>query len=294
MFLLNQLNASLYSNKDWWGYFGSFILGKDNLVQNQSYVLQIKDYFLNHDLFQTLKYIIILHFENGYHFFYLNLIPSFFGLYFISLGKISFFLDWVNLLLLIIISIYLINVSIRNILIFKKNKKIVLCFVFFFLFGSFILIKGNLWALIKLYTYLSPFILIFIVVNFYKKNLNGSFSVNYPIIFLLILFPIYKYTSSNNGIGKLDSFPSIMHRELKTMFQWRLEDKDLFKCSYIDVEIEDYFKKSYLFLKFSKEQINSNLINNKDINSDNKCYLIEENNKFKILFSADENRNNNL
>ena len=72
------------------------------------------------------------------------------------------------------------------------------------------------------------------------------------------------------------------------MFQWKLEDKDLFKCSYIDVEIEDYFKRSYLFLKFSKEQINSNLINNKDINSDNKCYLIEENNKFKILF-ADEN-----
>ena len=33
-----------------------------------------------------------------------------------------------------------------------------------------------------------------------------------------------------NGIGKLDSFPSIMHRELKTMFQWKLEDKDLFKC----------------------------------------------------------------
>ena len=66
-----------------------------------------------------------------------------------------------------------------------------------------------------------------------------NISVNYPIIFLLILFPIYKYTSSNNGIGKLDSFPSIMHRELKTMFQWKLEDKDLFKCSYIDVEIEE-------------------------------------------------------
>ena len=87
------------------------------------------------------------------------------------------------------------------------------CIFSFFIWIFFILIKGNLWALIKLYTYLSPFILIFIVVNFYKKNLNGSFSVNYPIIFLLILFPIYKYTSSNNGIGKLDSFPSIMHRE---------------------------------------------------------------------------------
>ena len=56
MFLLNQLNASLYSNKDWWGYFGSFILGKDNLVQNQSYVLQIKDYFKSQLISNTKIY----------------------------------------------------------------------------------------------------------------------------------------------------------------------------------------------------------------------------------------------
>ena len=127
-----------------------------------------------------------------------------------------------------------------------------------------------------------------------KKKKNVNLSINYPIIFLLILFPIYKYTSSNSGIGKLDSFPSIMHPKMKKSFEWKLEEKDLIKCSYIVVKIDDYFKKSYLLLKFSKQQINSNLTNNKDINLENKCYLIEENNKFKILFSSYENRDNNL
>ena len=92
IFLLTQIDLSLNSNKDWWGYFGSFILGKENLVQNQSYVVQIKEYFLNQNILMTLKYIINLHFETGYQFFYVNLIPSFFGLYFFSVGKIlSFF-----------------------------------------------------------------------------------------------------------------------------------------------------------------------------------------------------------
>ena len=294
IFLLTQIDLSLNSNKDWWGYFGSFILGKENLVQNQSYVVQIKEYFLNQNIFMTLKYIINLHFETGYQFFYVNLIPSFFGLYFFSVGKILSFLDWINLLLLISVSIYLLNISIRNILILKKNKGIFLSFLFLFTFGLYILIQGNLWSLIKLYTFLSPFIFIFIVVSFYKKKKSVNLSINYPIIFLLILFPIYKYTSSNSGIGKLDSFPSIMHPKMKKSFEWKLEEKDLIKCSYIVVKIDDYFKKSYLLLKFSKQQINSNLTNNKDINLDNKCYLIEENNKFKILFSSYENRDNNL
>ena len=294
LFLLTQLDLSLNSNKDWWGYFGSFILGKENLVQNQSYVDQIKDFFLNHNIFQTLKYIINLHFETGYKFFYFNLIPSFFGLYFISVGKILSFLDWTNLFLVISVSIYLINICIKNILILKKDKGISLSFVFLFALGTFFLIQGNLWTTIKLYTFLSPFIFILIAVSFYKKKRDGNFAINYIIIFLLILFPIYKYTNLNSGIGKLDSFPSIMHSKMKTAFEWRLEDKDLIKCSYIDVEIEDYFKKSYLILKFLKQQVSSNLINNKDINLDNKCYLIEEDNKFKILFSSYENRNNNL
>ena len=84
---------------------------------------------------------------------------------------------------------------------------------------------------------------------FIKKK-KGDLKINYLIIFLLILFPIYKYSSFNNGIGKIDSFPSIMHPIMKTSFEWKLEDKDKKKCSYIDVLVDDYFKKSYLLLKF--------------------------------------------
>ena len=80
-------------------------MGKENLVQNQSYVVQIKEYFLNQNILMTLKYIINLHFETGYQFFYVNLIPSFLDYIFFSrknfilfrLDKLTFINKCLNL-----------------------------------------------------------------------------------------------------------------------------------------------------------------------------------------------------
>ena len=40
-----------------------------------------------------------------------------------SVGKVSNILDWINLTFLIVILIYILNISIKNILKFIKNKK---------------------------------------------------------------------------------------------------------------------------------------------------------------------------
>ena len=103
-------------------------------------------------------------------------------------------------------------------------------------------------------------------------------------MFLLISFPIYKYTSFNYGIGKLDSFPSIMHPNMKKSFNWQINIEEIKKCNYIFVNVDDYFRKSYLKLKFLDNSINSNITNfeHKPTDQGIECYLTVENEKFNI------------
>ena len=44
--------------KDWWGYFGAFVLGKENLIINEYFVIQIKNFINQSELRTTIKYII--------------------------------------------------------------------------------------------------------------------------------------------------------------------------------------------------------------------------------------------
>ena len=43
---------SVNQNNDWWGYFGAFILGNENLVLNNIY-RKHKNFFKSNDLFKT-------------------------------------------------------------------------------------------------------------------------------------------------------------------------------------------------------------------------------------------------
>ena len=45
--IFSQVNQATRSN-DWWGYFGSFILGKENLVLNQNFVEELKNKISNY------------------------------------------------------------------------------------------------------------------------------------------------------------------------------------------------------------------------------------------------------
>ena len=281
IFLFNQISSSAIAKNDWWGYFGAFVLGKENLIQNEYFVFQIKNFIEQNDLETTIKYIIDLHFNEGYNFFYLNILPSLFGLYYISIGKVSNFFDWINLIFLFGVVIYLLILFLKNINVVLRNKKILFCFTPVSLLILFFLFQGSFWILIKLYTFLSPFIFLFIVTSFSKKK---DLKINYILIFLLILFPLSKFTSFNDGIVKLDSFPSIMHPKMKKEFKWKLDLKKIQNCEYVIYTDDDYFRKSYLILKFLDKSINSNLTVIKNSDHLKKCDLNVENNRFDINY----------
>ena len=124
--------------------------------------------------------------------------------------------------------------------------------------------------------------------NFYKYKETKKLNLNYLVVFLLILFPLYKYTSYNHGISKLDSF-SIMHPKMKTEFNWTLDYEKLEKCEYVNVEVDDYFQKSFLILKFISNSVNSNILNSQHIVDTNRCYITNKNNIFDIKIIDNKN-----
>ena len=57
IFLYTQINTTFSQSHDWWGYFGAFILGRDNLVLDKNIVLMVVDFFKNNNIFETLNYV---------------------------------------------------------------------------------------------------------------------------------------------------------------------------------------------------------------------------------------------
>tara|TARA_B100000123_G_C25694480_1_gene412387 strand:+ start:182 stop:493 length:312 start_codon:yes stop_codon:yes gene_type:complete len=66
---------------------------------------------------------------------------------------------------------------------------------------------------------------------------------------MIIVFPIYKYSSFNYGIGKYDSFPSIIDRKYKKNINWDLDKKKLSECDTIYSLEKDYFVNRYIEIK---------------------------------------------
>lgn len=272
--LFQQLNQATSSN-DWWGYFGSFILGKENLVLDQNFVNQFQDNISSISKIDLIKFLHNEHFLKGFYFIYLNILPSIFGLYFLLPGKIETNLEMViNLFFLIAINLYLLNI-IKNNLKFVLQKKIIsrkflllICFLFVIVF--YFLITSNFWSIIKLYSYIFPFLFIFIVIDFDKKQINLIYAI------LVSFLCIYKYSEFNYGIGRYDSFPSILNTNLKKDIEWKLPvNYDVKKCSNIKYINDNYIVETYLNLMLIDEQ---KFQNNKMI----KCKISLKNRSFYI------------
>ena len=69
------------------------------------------------------------------------------------------------------------------------------------------------------------------------------------MVIMLIIFPIYKYSQKNNGIGKLDSFPSIINKDYKKNINWNLNFKKFKECKNVYTQETDYFIKAYINMK---------------------------------------------
>ena len=84
------------------------------------------------------------------------------------------------------------------------------------------------------------------------------------LIIFIIIFPIYKFSNYNFGIGTLDSMPSIMKKKYKIDNNLVLDESILEECNKIYVskinKIIDnfvaakliYYKKEYIFIDNQK------------------------------------------
>ena len=255
-FLFLQISQALNTNIDWWTYFGAFVFGKDNLVLDTQYISLIDNNLQNKSLIDLFLMFYNDHLENGYKFINLNIIPSLSGIYYLTPGKINSDHNLFLYILMGILNIYLLNIIFKNSFFLVKSKKIfiLVTFSFILILIFYFLTRGNFWTIIKIYSYFFPFIYIFLVINLQNQKINVL------IVILLIIFPIYKYSNFNNGIGKLDSFPSIINKDYKNYINWNLNKSKLNRCESIYTNEKDYFVKAYINMKalyYKKNFINS-------------------------------------
>ena len=231
-------------NIDFWGYYGAFIIGKENLVQDLNFVAIVKKKILlnNLNIFQLIEEIINQHFDKGFYFLFLNIIPSLYGLYFLSVSKIENFNFLIFLVLTIFLNFYFIKIVIKNFInLFKKIDNYSLVFfsllLTWFCCSLILSFNGAMWGLIKLYFYFFPIFFIFAYFYFKQTNKNFFLKPNKKLLILLVFFPFYKYGIFNNGIGRYDSFPSIINQELKKNFSWNINEGDLKGCNNFLIDI---------------------------------------------------------
>tara|TARA_B100001175_G_C19514158_1_gene646081 strand:- start:3500 stop:5341 length:1842 start_codon:yes stop_codon:yes gene_type:complete len=274
----NQLNNGLNANNDFWGYYGAFILGKANPIYDYDVVSMIKNLWKEKaSLVDIIISVKDFNIANNNQFYYLNILPSLFGFFHLTTTNNLNFLNYFYILILILINFALLKITLKNIIQISKNfnneSNFYKLLIFYLLIITlFLFFSKNYWTLIKVYSFYSFFIYIFLIYDFEKKIFTNKF-----LIFILVLFPIYKYSSFNYGIGSIDSFPSIMKKELKTETSWVLDYKKISTCNHIKYEFNDKFKQ--LYLKLALDDFKINATENKTFD----CRIIYNNNNFEIL-----------
>ncbi|MFL2886668.1 MAG: hypothetical protein ACJZ4H_01490 [Candidatus Pelagibacter sp.] len=296
--VIRLVQIATSSKIDYWGYYGLFLLGDSMEIVTKDNIILIKNLFINNQklslLFPDIKEFF---FKNGYYLIPLNLIPSFFGLYFFTVGKVINFIDIIFIFFTLFLNIYIIILFKRNFLkIFSCSTKIELIFCsFFFIFiglSLFLLINNNYWTLIKLYSYLGPVIFLFLSINI---NTIGKkrYGLNIFILILLLIFPFYKFTSINDGIGRFDNFPSIINPIYKKEIKWYLDKKKLSSCEKVIFYMPDRRINGHIAIKLydygfkhDKKNIFKKKKNKLDDSKNNLCEVKLINSTFKIDLNA--------
>ena len=275
LYLFQEMEVGLRHKPDFWRYYGAFIFGKDNPIHDRLFVEQIKDLVSNSDnFFDTIKLIIKNNFENN-QLFFLNIIPSIFGFFHLTTSKEYGNFNILLIILLIYLNYYLIKnitTNFYNLVISKKNYHIVLkiFLIYFLLFFLYLIFTFNLWSSIKLYFMFSPIMFLLIIFSFTKNEIKPMYNF---IIFLIVLLPFYKYSTFNNGVGILDSFPSVIKKEDKYNINWNVNKKKLSSCKNIYFEFENLSERNYISILHSSIY---------DKNSLNNCLVFKKDKKFNL------------
>ena len=223
-----------------------------------------------------LSFIHNQHFDNNYKFIYLNIIPSLSGLYFLTPTLVQDnYLSIFQYLFLLLIIVYLLKIVYLNLNYFLNNSFVKKKFIYFIILTFLLLVYffyiKNFWVIIKFFTYSFPFIFLFFAIDFYKKKINKIYLILVPLFFL------YKYSSFNDGIGRYDSFPSIIDTRFKKEIIW--DDVILGKlknCNELIFDENIYIIKAYLNLKM----LDLNIKNENNYN----CEVFLKNKKFEIIY----------
>jgi hypothetical protein len=137
----------------------------------------------------------------------------------------------------------------------------------------FFLAIGSIWTVIKIYSYTLFFVYLFLVIDIKSKK------VDYFILVCLLIFPIYKYSTFNHGIGIEDSFPSIINNKYKKQIKWNVTEQHFLSCNKTYINIDDYFKYSYIKIKLIYYKMSIANEKNKDVNL---CVVSIKNKNFNV------------
>ena len=279
MYLINsEIPVGLGHKVDYWGYYGAFIFGKDNPIHNLEIVNLIKGmWVLENSFFNILYTGIKANIEAGNMFFFVNIIPSVFGFYHFTTSKFYGVFNYIFLTIILFLNYIIIRTVLKNVyFIFRKNydfnlviRIFLLYFVIFFLF---LVAKNQIWSSIKLYFVLCPIFFFILTLDFSE---NKPTVIKRYILYLLILLPIYKYSQFNNGIGVLDSFPSIINKDSKIFTKWSVDRSELYKCNSLKYDLNDRFHKVYISLLFNHK---------KEQNSERNCKISLEKKNFVLQY----------
>jgi hypothetical protein len=134
--------------------------------------------------------------------------------------------------------------------------------IYFIIFFIYLVFNSLFWSAIKLFFIFSPLFFLIIAFNFSEKN--KFIQPKYLFMILLSFLPFYKYSEYNYGIGKIDSFPSILKKEYKKDINWILKEDAFYKCDNIKYKFDDKFKDIYVSMTFNKyKKNNKNFDHNK-------------------------------
>ena len=294
VYLITAIDVGLNQSIETAGYFGSFILGQNNPVLNEIFVKDLKNLISqNVNLFTIGNFVHQGLISNGFDFYYLSILPSIFGFYQYTFNEINLINNlylWLFLPILNIGIIFFVLKNIKNIINSSNNlstlvKAVMLSFL---LMASIFLFNSSIWSIIKLYFYFYIFLLL-ITIFIFDKN---TISLNYPFIFLLILFPLFFYTGIKDGVGKINSFPSILDKKMKQNFMWELNTGKVKECNSIIIRAnyegndKDILKIKYLMIYMYSNNINHMLSNDfypsKNNEEDYECKITVRDNGFYL------------
>ena len=86
--------------------------------------------------------------------------------------------------------------------------------------------------------------------------------------------PLYKFSEFNNGIGKIDSFPSVIDVSMKKDYNWAFDPKKFKNCEIVYIKNYDKYINTILSSKLSYFDINNvKFLDNSENNNNNKCNI---------------------